>query len=203
MAVKIKSPFCQGIESASSPGLYSLDVQYFTRTVFPRELGPRGTVFPKGIQSAGPKIGPDRIPYDTGTLFATKIVPPGTNLVAISVPAGTIFARYNFCVTVRLRSHVSIGGETAIISNDGSRRAVLRNSRFKRGCQAALVNMFTPAEQTAAAVASPSVSVRCYNCNGIGHLSRNCRQRPVCYINAIDLGMLHVTAKRIREMDWE
>ena len=49
---------------------------------------------------------------------------------------------------------------------------------------AALVNKFTPAEQTAAAVASPSVSVRCYNCNGIGHLSRNCRQRrqqPVCY----------------------
>ena len=30
--VKIKS---QGIESASSPGLYSLDVQYFRRTVFP------------------------------------------------------------------------------------------------------------------------------------------------------------------------
>ena len=66
MVVKIKSPFCQGIESASSPGLYSLDVQYFTRTVFPRELGPGGTVFPKGIRSAGPKIGPDRIPYDTG-----------------------------------------------------------------------------------------------------------------------------------------
>ena len=35
-------------------------------TVFPRELGPEGTVFPKGIRSAGPKIGPDRIPYDTG-----------------------------------------------------------------------------------------------------------------------------------------
>ena len=35
-------------------------------TVFPRELGPGGTVFPKGIRSAGPKIGPDRIPYDTG-----------------------------------------------------------------------------------------------------------------------------------------
>ena len=73
--VKIKSPFYQGIESASSPGLYSLDVQYFRRTVFPRELGPGGgggggggggTVFPKGIRSAGPKIGPDRIPYDTG-----------------------------------------------------------------------------------------------------------------------------------------
>ena len=39
-----------------------------------RELGPGGggggggggTVFPKGIRSAGPKIGPDRIPYDTG-----------------------------------------------------------------------------------------------------------------------------------------
>ena len=26
-----------------------------------------GTVFPKGIRSAGPKIGPDRIPYDTGS----------------------------------------------------------------------------------------------------------------------------------------
>ena len=64
--VKIKSPFYQGIESASSPGLYSLDVQYFRRTVFPWELGPGGgTVFPKGIRSAGPKIGPDRIPYDT------------------------------------------------------------------------------------------------------------------------------------------
>ena len=25
-----------------------------------------GTVFPKGIRSAGPKIGPDLIPYDTG-----------------------------------------------------------------------------------------------------------------------------------------
>ena len=36
-------------------------------TVFPRELGPGGTVFPKGIRSAGPKIGPDRIPYDTGS----------------------------------------------------------------------------------------------------------------------------------------
>ena len=35
-------------------------------TVFPRELGPGGTVFPKGIRSAGPKIGPDRIPYGTG-----------------------------------------------------------------------------------------------------------------------------------------
>ena len=75
MVVKIKSPFCQGIESASSPGLYSLDVQYFTRTMFPRELGPGGggggggggTVFPKGIRSAGPIIGLDRIPYDTGT----------------------------------------------------------------------------------------------------------------------------------------
>ena len=50
--VKIKSPFYQGIESASSPGLYSLDVQYFRRTVFPRELGPGGdrklgrTVYP-------------------------------------------------------------------------------------------------------------------------------------------------------------
>ena len=67
MVVNINSPFCQGIESASSPGLYSLDVQYFTRTVFPKELGPGGTVFPKGIRSAGPKIWPDRIPYDTGT----------------------------------------------------------------------------------------------------------------------------------------
>ena len=28
-----------------------------------------GTVFPKGIRSAGPKIGPDRIPYDTGPIF--------------------------------------------------------------------------------------------------------------------------------------
>ena len=28
--------------------------------------GGGGTVFPKGIRSAGPKIGPDRIPYDTG-----------------------------------------------------------------------------------------------------------------------------------------
>ena len=26
------------------------------------------TVFPKGIRSAGPKIGPDRIPYDTGNI---------------------------------------------------------------------------------------------------------------------------------------
>ena len=25
-------------------------------------------MFPKGIRSAGPKIGPDRIPYDTGNL---------------------------------------------------------------------------------------------------------------------------------------
>eukprot|EP00731_Ephydatia_muelleri_P018278 Em0011g318a len=29
-----------------------------------------GTVFPKGIWSAGPKIGPDRIPYDTGLTFS-------------------------------------------------------------------------------------------------------------------------------------
>ena len=59
--VKIKSPFYQGIESASSPGLYSLDVQYFRRTVFPRELGPGGggggggTVFPREL---GPGGGP-------------------------------------------------------------------------------------------------------------------------------------------------
>ena len=32
-------------------------------------------------------------------LFATKIVPPGTILVAKIVPGGTIFAWYNFCVT--------------------------------------------------------------------------------------------------------
>ena len=30
-------------------------------------MGGGGTVFPKGIRSAGPKIGPDRIPYDTGS----------------------------------------------------------------------------------------------------------------------------------------
>ena len=72
--IKIKPQFCQGIESASSPGLYSLDVHFFRRTVFPRELGPKGggggggggTVFPKGIRSPGPSIAPDRIPYDTG-----------------------------------------------------------------------------------------------------------------------------------------
>ena len=52
--VKIKSPFYQGIESASSPGLYSLDVQYFRRTVFPRELGPGG--------GGGGGGGGDRIP---------------------------------------------------------------------------------------------------------------------------------------------
>ena len=69
--VKIQSPFYQGIESASSPGLYSLDVQYFRRTVFPRELSPGGTVFPKGIRSAGPKIGPDRIPFMTPALRLT------------------------------------------------------------------------------------------------------------------------------------
>ena len=65
--VKIKSPFYQGIESASSPGLYSLDVQYFRRTVFPRELGPGGG--PYSLREYGPpdrKLGPDRIPYDTG-----------------------------------------------------------------------------------------------------------------------------------------
>ena len=33
--------------------------------VFPRELGPGGTVFLKEY-GPGPKIGPDRIPYDTG-----------------------------------------------------------------------------------------------------------------------------------------
>ena len=53
--VKIKSPFYQGIESASSPGLYSLDVQYFRRTVFPRELGPGGG--PYSLREYGP---PDR-----------------------------------------------------------------------------------------------------------------------------------------------
>ena len=69
VSIKIKIQFCQGIESASSPELYSLDVQYFRRTVFPRDLGPGGTVFPKGIRSPGPKIAPDRIPYDTGSFF--------------------------------------------------------------------------------------------------------------------------------------
>ena len=54
--VKIKSPFYQGIESASSPGLYSLDVQYFRRTVFPRELGPGGGG-PYSLREYGP---PDR-----------------------------------------------------------------------------------------------------------------------------------------------
>ena len=44
--------------------------------------------------------GGDNHAYDTGTLFATKIVPPGTILVAKIVSGGTIFARYNFCVTV-------------------------------------------------------------------------------------------------------
>ena len=46
-------------------------------TVFPRELGPGGTVFPKGIRSAGPKIGPDRIPYDIG-----RGVRPSSNTLA-------------------------------------------------------------------------------------------------------------------------
>ena len=55
--VKIKSPFYQGIESASSPGLYSLDVQYFRRTVFPRELGPGGGGGPYSLREYGP---PDR-----------------------------------------------------------------------------------------------------------------------------------------------
>ena len=52
--VKIKSPFYQGIESASSPGLYSLDVQYFRRTVFPRELGPGGGGGPYSLREYGP-----------------------------------------------------------------------------------------------------------------------------------------------------
>ena len=52
-------------------------------TVFPRELGPGGTVFPKGIRSAGPKIWPDRIPYDTGrvsTIYSimVKMAAPAT-----------------------------------------------------------------------------------------------------------------------------
>ena len=64
--VKFKSPFYQGIESASSPGLYSLDVQYFRRTVFPRELGPGDRIPFGNIRSAGPRIGPDRVPYDSG-----------------------------------------------------------------------------------------------------------------------------------------
>ena len=53
MVVKIKSPFCQGIESASYPGLYSLDVLYFTRTVFPRELGPGGGGGGGGLREYG------------------------------------------------------------------------------------------------------------------------------------------------------
>ena len=44
-------------------------------TVFPRELDPGGTVFPKGIRSAGPKIGPDRIPYDNGSNCHIGFVP--------------------------------------------------------------------------------------------------------------------------------
>lgn len=47
VSIKFKTQFCQGIESATSPAragpLYSsLDVKYFRRTVFPRELGPGG-----------------------------------------------------------------------------------------------------------------------------------------------------------------
>ena len=54
----------------------------FRRTVFPRELGPGGTVFPKEIRSPGPKIGPDRNAYDTGMgeNDSERSVPEGMHL---------------------------------------------------------------------------------------------------------------------------
>ena len=53
----------------------------------PRQLGPGGTQLPRHMGPPGPKMGGDPHACDTGTLFATKIVPPGTLLVAKSVPA--------------------------------------------------------------------------------------------------------------------
>ena len=75
MVVKIKSPFCQGIESASSPGLYSLDVQYFTRTVFPRELGPGGTVFPKEYGPPDRKLGRTVYPMTPAVVTGVRVPP--------------------------------------------------------------------------------------------------------------------------------
>ena len=74
--VKIKSPFYQGIESASSPGLYSLDVQYFRRTVFPRELGPGGGG-PYSLREYGP---PD--PKSGRTIYPMTPEPPKEKRIA-------------------------------------------------------------------------------------------------------------------------
>ena len=71
---------------------------------------------------------------------------------------------------------------------------------------AALVNKCTPADQTAAAVASPSVSVidaTTVTAWGTCLVTAGSVGNNMCAINTIDLGMLYVTAKRIREMDWE
>ena len=65
--LKRKYTLYTGIESFDSWRQNSAFRRQVRGTVFPRELGPGGTVFPKGIRSAGPKIGPDRIPYDTGS----------------------------------------------------------------------------------------------------------------------------------------
>ena len=85
--VKIKSPFYQGIESASSPGLYSLDVQYFGGTVFPRELGPGGG--PYSLREYGPpdrKLGRTVYPMTPDHFWQPKLDPVGSILAAKSDP---------------------------------------------------------------------------------------------------------------------
>ena len=51
------------------PGPKSLDVQYSRRTQFPRNFGPGGTEFPREVGPPDRKLGGDRFPCDTGSLF--------------------------------------------------------------------------------------------------------------------------------------
>ena len=95
--------------SASSPGLYSLDVQYFRRTVFPRELGPGGggPYSLRGIRSAGPKIGGRTVYPMTPANCSAPQTSIGENIYGILTVADPENKAGGFTTTVRKSLHVT------------------------------------------------------------------------------------------------